>query len=452
MKNGKFKVHCFIWSRCDSLVLMVSGLQNLVAAAERGSIEGLQQIIALVPECTLPQIKRLLPVFSHRALNPTKGSEGVPTALDPAILPLKGFIKFAIHFLEVFPKDDVSELTKFWTNNIWPCIQRLFKNVVERVNESDNDGRNQVLTTIIDLLFFFASESWLLEIVGGTPGAVGLLIKLWTMEAHDPDYFLTSSTYDITPSKALEVYITWYSIEGHNLDWDEEVLNPANGGAGSLAFAALEHLRVQDNIQNKTDILRVTDSLRITKALSCHISIRSVLTTSHSFSAITRVLTSVTSQPYSAPTAYAVCSCIIECCDYLISWLEIANGVSNIQEVLEARLLPALVKSDPWLSKFDKSHSTMHLPLLESVLPKYLIYRSVVRMVTKSLKSIDVLGTEEKMVRGTPFWLAWLLFKETAANRSRIDKDMEIGNVGRMMCGNLKVSVYILSFLTTTLI
>jgi hypothetical protein len=105
-----------------------------------------------------------------------------------------------------------------------------------------------------------------------------------------------------------------------------------------------------------------------------------------------------------------------------------------------------LVKSDPWLSKFDLSHSTMHLPLLSNVLPKYLIYRSVVRVVTKSLRNISVLGTEDKMVQGTPFWSAWSRFKQTAADRNRIDKEMEVGNVGRMICSNKNVCLQYIFF------
>jgi hypothetical protein len=416
-------------------------LQNLVATTERGSIEGLRQLVTLVPKCSLPQIKCLLAVFSFRALEVTKLSNVKLTdsaALDRFILPLQGLVKIAIHFVEVFPQDYIDELTKFWPDHIWPCVRFLFENVT-RDNLDDRDGRNQVLTTIIDLLFFFAVESWLLEVVGGTSGVVGLLIKIWTTQPQDPESRLTSSIYNITPSRALQVYMTRYGTENENPDWDNEVLGPMNGDAGRLASEGLCHFRVRDDLQNTINIDSVTDSLRIIGVLSLHPPIRYALANNHSFRIVTSVLTSITSQPYSPSTARAVCSCIVECCTYLICWLETANGVSGIQQALEAGLLSALVKSDPWLSKFDAAHSTMHLPLLSNVLPKYLIYRSVVRRVTKSLRNISMLGDEQKMVQGTLYWSAWSQFKQTAAERSRIDKEMEIGSAGRMLCSNKKV-------------
>jgi hypothetical protein len=416
-------------------------LQNLVATTERGSIEGLRQLVALVPKCTLPQIKCLLSIFSFRALEVTKLTDVQLTdsaALDRSILPLRGLVKIAIHFVEVFPQDYIDELTKFWPDHIWPCVRFLGENVT-RDNFDSRDGRNQVLTTIIDLLFFFGIESWLLKVVSGTSGVVGLLIKIWTTQPLDPGSHLTSSVYDITPNKALQVYMTEYGTENENLDWVSEVLGPMNGDAGRLALGGLCHLRVRDNLQNTTNIDYVTDSLRIIGVLSFHPPIRYALANNNSFRLVTGVLTSITSQPYLPSTARAVCSCIVECCTYLICWLETANGVSGIQQALEAGLLSALVKSDPWLSKFDAAHSTMHLPLLANVLPKYLIYRSVVRRVTKSLRNISMLGDEQKMVQGTSYWSAWSQFKQTAAERSRIDKEMEIGNAGRMLCSNKKV-------------
>ncbi|KIM82784.1 hypothetical protein PILCRDRAFT_456325 [Piloderma croceum F 1598] len=258
------------------------------------------------------------------------------------------------------------------------------------------------------------------------------------MHAPDPESRLTSSIYDITPSRALQVYMTRYGTENENPDWDNEVLGPMNGDAEKLASEGLCHFRVRDNLQNTTNIDSVTDSLRIIGVLSFHPPIRYALANNLSFRIVTSVLTSITSQPYSPSTARAVCSCIVECCTYLICWLETANGVSGIQQALEAGLLSALVKSDPWLSKFDAAHSTMHLPLLSNVLPKYLIYRSVVRRVTKSLRNISMLGDEQKMVQGTLYWSAWSQFKQTAAERSRIDKEMEIGSAGRMLCSNKK--------------
>ena len=427
----------------NALGLITPPLQNLVAATERGSIEGLRQLTVLVHKCSLPQVKRLFAVFSLRALEATKTSDtklAESAALDRSILPLIGLTKIAIHFLDDIPQDYIEELTKFWPNHIWPCVRILFDNVMDiNVEERDVDSRNQVITTIIDLLFFFAIESWLLELVGATPGAVGLLVKLWTAQAEDPESYSTSSLYNITLGKVLQVYITWYSTENHSPNWDEEVLGPMNGDAGRLALAALCHLRVRDSLQSKTDIQPVTDSLGIIGALSFHSPIRYALATNHSFRIVTKVLTSVTSQPYSPSTAGTVCLCIVQCYKYLICWLETANGVSGIQQALETGLLPALVKSDAWLSKIEMSQMTILLPLLSNVLPKYLIYRSIVRAVTKSLRNISALGTEGKMDQGAPLWLAWLRFKQVAADRSRIDKEMEIGNAGRMICSNKNV-------------
>ncbi len=114
-------------------------------------------------------------------------------------------------------------------------------------------------------------------------------------------------------------------------------------------------------------------------------------------------------------------------------------------EALEAQLLPALLRSGIWLSQMNPALVTGFLVPLTEILPKYLLYVSVLKVVARWLRRIRVQGVEAKVTQHGPLWDAWTEFKFLAEERFKIQSESNDPQDKFQVCYSNSVSLFFLS-------
>jgi hypothetical protein len=98
----------------------------------------------------------------------------------------------------------------------------------------------------------------------------------------------------------------------------------------------------------------------------------------------------------------------------------------------------------------DEYPGTLCAKILEEIIPGYLAYRSVLRVVGRAMKKVRSNGLEERLRRGGHIWKAWMVFKGVTEERLAF-KDKWDGAMARMPCSNPEVSPLSSVYLLVTL-
>jgi hypothetical protein len=82
------------------------------------------------------------------------------------------------------------------------------------------------------------------------------------------------------------------------------------------------------------------------------------------------------------------------CGHYLGYALEQTNGSTWVVQTLDAQFLSAILQSDPWIPHMNPGLVKHFLLPLTTILPKYLMYTSVLRAVSRAMRKVRSLGLE----------------------------------------------------------
>lgn len=149
--------------------------------------------------------------------------------------------------------------------------------------------------------------------------------------------------------------------------------------------------------------------------LDKNVHISNALLAQNSIRVVTRVFLHATYTPLGSQPSSLVASIIQTSCNYLSDTLERMDGVSSVKRALEAGLFTALLKANIWLEHIGDF--TQLLDILARVLPKYLTYLSVLRIVALELRKVERLHLENRMQKTGLIWHAWTAFKRSAEHR-----------------------------------
>jgi hypothetical protein len=160
----------------------------------------------------------------------------------------------------------------------------------------------------------------------------------------------------------------------------------------------------------------------------------------HSPSIAAKTLISLSNLPASASDMTLVAKCISLCVEHLCIILEASAGFETILEVLDAMLLPVLIKCYAHIPQLNTLVPTEHdaASLLTTVLSKYLIYISARERVSKSLAIIAANGSEFLLLEKSPFAVAWSNFKALAIQRMQI-QERRVRLKNEIICSNIMV-------------
>ncbi|KAF8208212.1 hypothetical protein K438DRAFT_318649 [Mycena galopus ATCC 62051] len=205
---------------------------------------------------------------------------------------------------------------------------------------------------------------------------------------------------------------------------------PSTQDTGKPARAALDHLAwylTNPAPWSPPAIFILDYHIRMCHQMAAAFPYLHALLALHSVRTITRILVSLTAEPYDDTTAPGVALAIGSCLEFLETVLPAADGFAWTTHAAHIGLLPAMLRAQPWLADAPDDDAQSALVKLIRLLSLYSMYPSLLRHLTRSVRRARELSLPDAIKDNPPVWTAYLELEALVADRSRLfDTDMEI--------------------------
>lgn len=128
---------------------------------------------------------------------------------------------------------------------------------------------------------------------------------------------------------------------------------------------------------------------------------------------VTKALLVLTTRPLQEDN---VLEGIISCFGCISNLVECGDGVSYIRQMLNEDFLQAFVNVMPFFQKLDEEARSFTIELIEDMLPRYLVYRSIIEIVVEKMRALDTEACKSKVAR-SPVKESWYRLKRIAEAR-----------------------------------
>lgn len=305
----------------------------------------------------------------------------------------------------------------------WPIIREwLFFFETDYVYKESVDVNMRVLAKRAIVDFLALSRHAKLEDLHSTiissPGVTSMMFGLWHLETENRLFSNYVQDNDIPGpppifhiSAVLDSCMCTFS-QSENWNW-LEIIRPFKNDMAKIAATALDHLE-QDLTQNPIDYDLIIWDTHLITSLSINNSIRIPLLMQHSMQKVTGVITAMVSQRPHPSRCHLVAKAISYACWYLRAYVEDTDGTPWICEVVEAGLLPALLAVEPWLRHIEDDKQEDWEPLwllLSDILPKYTVFRSVLKVMGRSVKAINTARMVDRLKTDGLLYKHWLVLE-----------------------------------------
>ncbi|TFK75555.1 hypothetical protein BDN72DRAFT_444114 [Pluteus cervinus] len=352
----------------------------------------------------------------------------IPTSLQNARTTTHLDTERALHAMKglalaglVYSKDEriIEGLCQVW-NNVWGWLQYFHTSCIDE-DRSPMQRRAAVFGAVCGVHKLYSSHARLRIVAESTWGYLEMITQQWMLQIRLSEFNTNPATYP--PASALSAYTNpTGSVQPMATT---RVASALGGNPDDIARLTLQHLTVtaeQARIEPKLAASPGGD-IDLMANFRTSSAIRYALLSRHSVRTVTSVLYSLSLIPFSNEIRESVIFGITSCSHYLSYALESSNALPLIIEALEAQLLPALLRSGIWLSQMNPALVTGFLVPLTEILPKYLLYVSVLKVVARWLRRIRIQGVEAKVTQHGPLWDAWTEFKFLAEERFKIQSE-----------------------------
>ena len=328
----------------------------------------------------------------------------------------------------------VDHLIRFWPR-LWSWLKHLHDDCITNPATYSSEKRRLYKSKFIDAVDPFCGEERIDACLWSTPGVVPTLINIWCLEIRDPGLSLITDIGRPDTSLTSAILDAYFSamFEKPCQSWIDNVVIPSRGNPKDFALVALVHLR-HDLKQKQPDLRGLIHDIRVITSSSCYRPFRDTLLSLNSVHDVTRVMVNRTSQPYSAKDAVLVGMSINCCFWYLVGQLESTDGTPWIIQALDAHLLCALLKCEPWLEQLEHPY----LDILSDILPKYLIHCSVLSAASRALARVRDLQLETAVSKTGPLWIKWSNFRDLVDDGVSVLREASQSPDG-LVCSNERV-------------
>ncbi|OJA17173.1 hypothetical protein AZE42_00235 [Rhizopogon vesiculosus] len=301
----------------------------------------------------------------------------------------------------------------------WPIIREwLFFFAADHVYKESTELSMRILAkrAIVDFLSLCGHTKLqdLYSTVISSPGIISMMFSLWDLETRDRRFSHCVQDVDVPGpppffriSAMLDSCMSTFS-KSENWNWPE-IMRPFNNDAARMAATALDHLE-QDLAEDPIDYDAIIWDTHLITSLSINDTIRIPMLMQHSMQKVTGVIAAMVSQRPPVKKRHLVARAISYACWYIRAYVEDTDGLPWICEVVEAGLLPALLEVEPWLSYLENDNEEDWEPLwllLSNILPKFTIFRSVLKVMGKSVKAINAAEKVDKLETDGPLYKYW---------------------------------------------
>ncbi|OAX42126.1 hypothetical protein K503DRAFT_863294 [Rhizopogon vinicolor AM-OR11-026] len=301
----------------------------------------------------------------------------------------------------------------------WPILREwLFFFAADHVYKESIELNMRILAkrAIVDFLALCAHTKLqdLYSTVISSPGIISMMFSLWDLETRDRRFSNCVQDDDVPGpppyfriSAMLDSCMSTFSKE-ENWNWPE-IMRPFNNDAARMAATALDHLE-QDLAEVPIDYDAIIWDTHLITSLSINDTIRIPMLMQHSMQKVTGMIAAMVSQRPPVKKRHLVARAISYACWYIRAYVEDTDGLPWICEVVEAGLLPALLEVEPWLSYLENDNEEDWEPLrllLSNILPKFTIFRSVLKVMGRSVKAINAAEKVDKLEMDGPLYKYW---------------------------------------------
>jgi hypothetical protein len=265
-----------------------------------------------------------------------------------------------------------------------------------------------------------------------TPGSVELATQLWLFEDAVP---VPSSVEVPVGTAALDSLLS--VADSPTLD---RTLKAAGAKADQLAKLALMRLSTEGQKPQISGCkAAVYADLLSQLSRSPEHQLRHAILGASAISTVTKTLVAVSSQIDSSANPERL-DAIIALFGYLRNCLESTDGFTWITQSVQTGLLKAFVECSPYFPRLDDAKDReMIISIVKNVLPRYLVYRSVVRAVGLALdgvyKSPAIGGVSSSVVSDV-----WKDFVQLAKERLLVEAQAAAWKRKATTCDNTNVS------------
>ncbi|KII87065.1 hypothetical protein PLICRDRAFT_55103 [Plicaturopsis crispa FD-325 SS-3] len=329
--------------------------------------------------------------------------------------------------------------------HIWKWMQFEYDKCIVEGAYGD-EGREGAVFAIAFTLAALGKSSALRATLTRTPGLLVILAKQW-LQARPPE--LASQT--AACAFALEILVHFGNQletedDTHLLDDDDPapdlihyVLDAAEGDATLVATTALTRLRAAMAAAAVEEVDVNVLLIRSLSWISCR-PLHLAFVNHGVIPEVIKVLYWCNARPVDAISVEAILACYYNILNGFFS----ANGSAWAMQAFDSGLLTAMLKSGAWLSLREHPDLVEFIrKLLCELLPKYLVFRSVLRAVRKPIRQVKRLGLTTAASAGL-LWDAWKGFQELAEERlSLLDAwDKEGGRSALQACSRSECVKY----------
>jgi len=166
--------------------------------------------------------------------------------------------------------------------------------------------------------------------------------------------------------------------------------------------------------------------------------LRNALLIANSISTVTKALVFVSTQ-LNATGNPMLLNAMVSLFGNLRNCLESTDGFTWISQSVQAGLLTAFVECSPHFSKVNLEDRTMILSIVQDVIPRYLVYRSVIQTVSVALDVVHALPKNDKVLT-TIAKDVWQNFVALVKERMLVSAHATAWKGKALICDNTAVS------------
>jgi hypothetical protein len=243
----------------------------------------------------------------------------------------------------------------------------------------------QIKRSTIDIIsscwYAVSRDDDLCKIMASTVGCIEIAAKLWVLEDDGP---VPSSVNLPAGSAAL------YSLlKTEDISLLDRIVKACGGKAKPVVSLAITRLHSATNDGQK-DGIRVTILIDLINRLSRNPKhpLRTAFLSGHIIHIVTKTLATAASQ-INTTGDLTLLDSMVAGFGYLWNYLESTDGVTWILQSLRAGFLTAFVECSPHFGELDSEDLSMVVGIVKDILPRYLVYRTVIEAVDAAMLKIQ---------------------------------------------------------------
>jgi len=268
----------------------------------------------------------------------------------------------------------------------WPGLFKwsvyFFASRVEEIRPGINAEQRKSASDVISAAWYSVSRNnRVRDVMVATPDSIEIATKLWLVD----DVGSKLSGFGIpTGTAALSKLLGKADEETTN-----RMLYAAGGEADKIAKLAISRLRsaMQENPIQPSKASIHTDLINEISR-GTHHPLRHALLSANVIQVVTKCAVAVTAQLNLAQDSSLV-DPMFSCFQYLANCLQSTDGFTWVVQSVQAGLLTAFVDGSPHFYKLpDPGERFMILSIFKDILPRYLVYQSVIEAVHNAMPAV----------------------------------------------------------------